>query len=656
MTRVPRPVAVDFETLPIEDRPVYPPPAVGVSIQWPGKVPRYYAWGHPSGNTCDWAEARAAVAAAYEARDGVLFQNGKFDLEVAEAEFALPPPPWNRVHDTMLLLFLDDPHQRELGLKPAAARKLNWPAEERDEVVEWLVAQQPLAHAGIKMGRGQGPKKKDSATRYAGAFVALAPVTVAGPYANGDTARTTALFELLYPAILERGMGAAYDRERELLPILLSMEREGLAVAVPALRADVAAYEAIADRLDAWLRRRLAVGPELNLNAPEQLIRAMIARGLADESQLGVTKTGKPQANKDAMLAAVTDRTLLAVLTYRAGLKTCLGTFMEPWLTMAERSGGRIFTSWNQVRAPKGGDLAGTRTGRLSATWFMNMPKEFTGHFREHEGDRTRARTLPRVPFRELPPLPNCRRYITPFAGEVLIDRDYSQQEPRILAHFDGGELMDRYNAEPWIDFHDYAKAELEQFGLFYARKPVKNTNLGLIYGMGIGKLALKNDMDVESAKVLQAAVLALYPGLKGMRSDMKRRAQLDEPIRTWGGREYYCEPPQLLNGRWQTFDYKLVNVLIQGSAADCTKEAILRFWKAKRPETRLILNVHDQLTASTPKRYVTSEMEVLRQCMEGVAFDVPMLTEGAVSATSWGDLRDYDKKGQRLAHPLRND
>ena len=230
-----------------------------------------------------------------------------------------------------------------------------------------------------------------------------------------------------------------------------------------------------------------------------------------------------------------------------------------------------------------------------------------------------------------------------------MIDRDYSQQEPRILAHFDGGALMDKYIENPWIDFHDYAKAELEKMGKFYDRKPVKNTNLGLIYGMGVGKLAAKNDMTVEESGELKKAILQLYPGLKEMYKDMKVRAKSKTPIRTWGGREYYCEEPKLIDGRIREFDYKLVNVLIQGSAADCTKEAIIRYRAAKHPEAKIILNVHDQVTVSVPKKILKTEMEVLRQCMESVEFDVPILSEGAISSTNWDELQDYDKKGKVL-------
>ena len=165
----------------------------------------------------------------------------------------------------------------------------------------------------------------------------------------------------------------------------------------------------------------------------------------------------------------------------------------------------------------------------------------------------------------------------------------------------------------------------------------------------GVGKLADKNDMTVEESSELKKAILQLYPGLKQMYQDMKLRARNKEPIRTWGGREYYCEEPKLVDGRIREFDYKLVNVLIQGSAADCTKTALIEYHAAKHPNAKIVLNVHDQITVSVPKKIMKTEMEVLRKTMEGVAFDVPILSEGAISSTNWDELQDYDKKGKVL-------
>jgi DNA polymerase-1 len=235
------------------------------------------------------------------------------------------------------------------------------------------------------------------------------------------------------------------------------------------------------------------------------------------------------------------------------------------------------------------------------------------------------------------------------------LGRDYSQQEPRILAHFEGGELQEQYENDPWIDYHDNAKEHLERvMGRRYDRKPVKNINLGIIYGQGVGSLAEKNGSTVEETREIRDAIYNLYPGLKDMYNDMKARAKANEPIKTWGGREYYCEPPTLVKGRIMHFDYKMVNVLVQGSAADCTKEAVIRFYtdvivrKGNRG-WKILLQVHDEIVISVPKSDFYEAMEELRLCMESVEFDVKILSEGAFSALNWASMKDFDKKGKQV-------
>lgn len=634
----PKPAVIDFETHAIESRPFYPPVPVGVSIKYPGKKSHYYAWGHLEDNNCSIDEAREALKKAYNHKDGILFQNGKFDLDVAEVHMGISIPKWDKIHDTMFLLFLDDPHQTELGLKPSADRLLGLPPEEQDAVAEWLIENQPVP--GVKIS-----KAKNSIHSF-GRYIAFAPGKLVGQYANGDVERTEELFNLLWNKTQQRDMLKAYDRERQLMPILLEMERQGLPINLEQLRYDVQMYSDYLSQINDWIIKTIKAESDINLDSGAQLIDAMIQSGKVDTDLMPLTKTGKFQTNKDALLAGVNDKVLLGMLKYRSQLNTCLNTFMKPWLETAEASHGLIFTTWNQTKSLKGADSVGTRTGRLSSTPnFQNIPKSFNEIF-YHESNN---KSLPKCPIKGLPPLPHVRSYIVPFKGEVMIDRDYSQQEPRILAHFDGGALMQKYVEEPWVDFHDYAKAELENMGKFYDRKPVKNTNLGLIYGMGVGKLAERNDMSVEEAGELKKAILTLYPGLKEMYKDMRIRADNNMPIRTWGGREYYCEPPKIVNGRMMKFDYKLVNILIQGSAADCTKEAIIRYHGIKHKDAKIILNVHDQITVSVPKSIMKSEMEVLRQAMETIEFDVPMLSEGAISSTNWDSLEDYDKKGKLL-------
>lgn len=632
-----RPVTIDTETFAIEGRPVYPPVPVGVSIKKYGSKAVYYAFGHPTDNNCTFAIAKKALRAVWGHPDGLLFHNAKFDLDVLETHFKLRPPKWQLIHDTMFLLFLHDPHSRDISLKASAARLLRMPPEEQDAVAAWLVRNPPLP--GVKISKAKASQ------HYFAKYIAYAPGGLVGKYADGDVARTEKLFTLLHPLVMGAGMQVSYDRERRLLLALLDMERQGVPVDTDRLRSDVAMYQEANDLVDRWIIKALGGDADLNLNSGECLVDAMVAAGKVDTDLMPRTpKTGKFQTSRDSLLLGVTDQVLLAMLKYRAHLKTCLNTFMRPWLITAEKSGGLIYTQWNQVKSAPNGSAIGTRTGRLSSTPnFQNIPKVFSPIFHH---DDTSAK-LPRCPLRGgLPPLPTVRGYITPFQGEVLIDRDYSQQEPRILGHYENGALLRKYQDNKWIDLHDNARDELANAGRFYARRAVKNTNLGIIYGMGAGLLAANNGMSVPDAAELKRAILTIYPGLKRMYRDMRDRAVAGEPLRTWGGRVYYCEPTAIVDGTFRQFDYKMVNLLIQGSAADCTKEALLRFYARKRRTWRLLLNIHDSLTASVPQADLHAAMGAMRRAMESIEFDVAMMTEGSASVTSLEALKDYDKKG----------
>ena len=616
----------------------------GVSIKRWGKPSRYYSWGHPVENNCLPSEGLAALAAVWNEPDGLLFHNAKFDLDCAEVHLGLPIPPWQRIHDTMLMLFLDDPNQRRVDLKGAAQRILDMPPEERDTIADWLIKNQPIPFVRINNAKsGKSP---------AGKYIAYAPGGIVGAYAKGDTDRTEGLFKAIWPTLKKRKMLAAYERERKLLPILLDMERKGVRVDVGRLEKDVAQYTAVLEKVDPWIRKKLGK-PTLNIDSDKDLVDALIKGGFAKAEDFGVTDGGQYKADKITLEAAINDKQLGSVLRYRGALSTCLVTFMRPWLRVALQNDGLIFTSWNQVKAQG----MGARTGRLSSTPnFQNIPKLFKPLFAHEEADLPKAKRkgLPKVPF-ALPALPLVRSYVIPlFPDHVLVDRDYSQQEPRILAHFEASALMEQYKANPWIDYHDNAKEHIERLlKREFERTPIKNINLGIIYGQGIGSLAVKNEATVAETKQLKAAILTLYPGLGQMNRDMKTLAASNLPLITWGGREYYCEPPVMIGTHKQTFEYKMVNTLVQGSAADCTKEAIIRFYDVKQPDWYLYFNVHDQLTSSVPRSDLHKAQEVMRERMESVEFDVLILSEGKWSDQNWAALIDYDKKG-KMVHGLR--
>ncbi len=610
---------VDFETFAIEPRPDYPPVPVGVAIWEPPKQPRYYAWGHLTKNNCSLGEAMKALERVWKGT--LVFQHAKFDIAVANEHLGLPIPDWRKIHDTLFLLYLHDPRLPNFKLKPCSEKILGMAPDEQEAVQDWLISHQPVP--GVRITK-----------KSAGAYIAFAPGDLVGEYAIGDLRRTRALFDKLGQEIAQRGMQEAYDRERQLMPVLLDNEQKGVPVDLLKLHNDLELFHTTQAYIDGYLYKRLRT-TGINLDSNDELADALVKAKLADPGLLGLTKTGKYQTNAEAFTRGIPDPGIRALLKYRAKLGTCVGTFMEPWYEVARRTGGTIFTQWNQVRDPAGDK--GTSTGRMSSSPnFQNIPKEFEDFIKDD---------APHLPI-ALPPLPLVRQYVAPPGGHVLIDRDYSQQELRILAHFEDDVLKDEYVKDPWLDIHEFVRQMVnEMLGTSFERKPIKNTVFGIIYGMGVGTLATKSKIEVEVAAEIKNSILKRFERLREMYNEMSSRARMNLPIRTWGGREYYCEPAKWIDGQLRRYDYKLLNLLIQGSAADCTKQAMINFHAAK-PAGRLLMQVHDELLVLAKAEDLQETMECLRTCMEAVSFDVPMLSEGKASLKNWASMEKYDEKG----------
>lgn len=605
-------IVIDFETEAIQSRPEYPPTPVGVSILENG-VAKYYSWGHPTGNNCTLRDAMRALSRIWSSRKPLVFHNAAFDLAVAYEKLGLPELAWDRVHDTLFLAFLDNPHAMKLDLKSLADAYCGMAPTERDELKDWIIANVPEARRAKKQW---------------GAHIAKASGDLVGRYADGDTKRTLALFEVLYPRIQQAGMQRAYDRERKLLPILMRNTREGIPVDVAALRADVQKYRDVITTLDAWILTRLGLPADtpkevFNIDSDEQLADKLDEAGLADGWEL--TAKGNRSTSGDALNKHLTDRELYAALQYRGPLITCVHTFMENWLATAEASGGLVFVSWNQTRGPN----VGARTGRLSSTPnFQNIPTDLEGV------------NAARPPW--CPELPKVRKYIIAPEGYVILDRDFNSQELRVFAHYEDDKLAAQYAENAEADLHQFVSDMITAMGTPVTRKMAKTLNFLTIYGGGVGKLAMQLGVDVATATRIKVAYVQLLPALKELNAAMRRRARDGQPITTWGGRVYYVEPPKTVNGQLRQFDYKLLNVLIQGSSADITKDAIIAY-DATRGESRLLLNVHDQIVLLCKVGHEQEEMRKLKAVMNGIQLDVPMLSSGEWG-TNWQELTDFEE------------
>jgi len=603
---------LDFETKPIGKRPFhYPPEPVGVAIMT-DQMKKYFAWGHSSKNNCTKKEATREIVKVMS-RKKMVFHNGPFDIEVALAHHGQKswPRHWE---DTQFLAYLYDPRARELALKPLAQDLLGLVPAERDRLKDWIIANIPEA------------KRKPSTW---GEHIWRAPGDLVGKYAIGDVERTWKLFKFLRPRISDMGMDGAYERELELAPIVVAMEKHGIPVAKKRLERDLLKWEKEHEEIENKIKRSLKVGEDFNIGSSVQLADALDRTGKVTTWEL--TAKGNRSTKRENLLKYCNDKKLVTLLARYGVLSTYMNTFAEPWLVEAEQTGGLIYPSFNQVRSSDdfNGGGSGTKTGRFSSSRpnFQNIPRD--------PEDASKPYTIG---------LPKLRDYIIPPPGRLLIGRDYSQQELRILAHFEDGELLEQYRKDPKMDVHTFVGSLiLQNMGIEYPRPKIKTTNFGLIYGMGVDKLAKGTGSTPEEASALKNAVLRALPGVKDLSKELKKMARRDEPLRTWGGRLYWVEEPRMIAGRMKTFEYKMLNLLIQGSAADCTKEAMIRVYDAFGSDAAMMLQVHDELLCTCDKGTERKNMKLLREAMESVEFDLPMLSDGKKGAVSWARMKKWE-------------
>ena|GEM_PF-5898831 len=635
--KAPACITVDFETWPIGQRPKhYPPKPVGVATKWPGQQSNYLSWGSMGGNNnADEIDGNRELQRVWDSGLPILCHHSKFDVAVATEAMSFPMLPWERIHDTMFLAYLCDPHSRSIGLKELAADLLSWPADEQDRVADWIMANKVMLHAqyGAKYGLKRPTPKKT------GAYIGFAPGDIVDPYARGDVDRTEALFEHLWPLVQENGMGAAYTRERRLMPILLKNEREGMRTDLEGLARDCATFGAAMEKSETWLRKELKASG-LNFDADQDVASVLEARGLVTEwSRTAGTKAhpeGQLSVSKDTLRPEhFTDPRIASALGYRNRLKTCLGMFMEPWRDQAQQYGGYITTNWNQTTGAGGG----TRTGRPSTNKhnFLNISKDF-----ESKRDDGYVHPL----FLDVPNLPLCRKYILPDEGEVFLHRDFSGQEMRVFAHLENGALFDAFNANPALDPHEMIGEELMRVaGREIDRTRVKTLNFQSLYGGGIPALQLKLRCSYAEAKELKAFHDRALPGRKIVTEEIKLLVAQGLPIRTWGGRLYFVEPPRYddKRGRHMTYDYKLINYWVQGSAADLTKQSIIDWDEAKDSGSgRFLISVYDEIDITAPAETCQRAMKLLRDVMEAPRLTVPMLSDGK-QGPNWGSLTKCD-------------
>ena len=613
------PIFLDFETLAIGPRPDYPPAPVGLAVYDPdGEYPDgYHAFGHAEGNNSTKEAVKAMMELMYDSGRPLCFHNAMFDLDVAETHLDIPiPNDPNLVHDTLILAFLHDPHVQSLSLKDLVVTwALDTPSE-RDELKEWIIANVDEA------------RRKKSTW---GAYISRGPVELVGRYAAADVRLTRKLYDYLSVQVLPAQIDP-YLREIALIPMLLENSRLGVRVDREGLLQAKAQAVIDVEKCNVCVRALLS-SPELNVDSDRQLVDSIYPTEYWDKTNgWPTTDKGAPKADRETFEDLITYLPLQGVLRYRANLSTCLSTFIEPWLLTSEKT-GRIYTNWNSVRGERGG----TRTGRLSSTPnFQNAPTRYPKIVKSSAHASMGRNEIVLPEDLDVAPLPLIRSFLLADEGHKLVACDFNAQELRIFAHFEGGNLMRQYQADARADLHTYAATLMtEAAGQEVSRTYSKGVSFAILYGAGPKKISEMLEIDYNLSKTLMDAyTTAVAPGLRTMQSTMRARYKLGQPLKTIGGRLVKMEPPKIINGRLREFDYKGVNLLIQGSAADQAKAAMLLYQKTRKG-SRLLLSVHDELVISAPEEFAVREAECLTSAMcSAIHMEVPMVSDYKIGNT----------------------
>jgi DNA polymerase I-like protein with 3'-5' exonuclease and polymerase domains len=448
------------------------------------------------------------------------------------------------------------------------------------------------------------------------------PPKYVGSYAEQNAALTLRLYERLNIEIVKQELSHIFDLETSLIPLMVDMREKGVRVDLDKadrvrkdLRSKVRGYKTEIKRktgieIEPWASASVAtVFDELGLEYPK-------------------TEAGSPSFTKHFLNAHPND--VAQMIVKLREFDKADSTFIDS--IMRHEHKGRIHTEFHQLRSDDGG----TVTGRFSSS----------------------NPNLQQFPARDPDIKKAIRGLFIPEEGEKWGSFDYSSQEPRLLVHF-ASSVPDRFKhnvVDTIVDEYNSGDVDLHQMVADLAgisRKEAKVVNLGIMYGMGVGKLSNQLDITKEEAKELLNSHQSSVPFVKQLATMASQRAEEHGQIRTilgrkcrfhlWEPRTFgYNKPLPLEEAKKQygnvgalkrAFTYKALNKLIQGSAADQTKKAMADCYaQGLKP----LLTVHDELCFSIENQ---EQADQIVEIMEtGLPLNVPSKVDAELG-DNWGEV-----------------
>jgi len=445
------------------------------------------------------------------------------------------------------------------------------------------------------------------------------PAAYVGAYAEQDAALTLRLWTFFKGLIIKEDIGDIFDLELKVLKTIIPMREKGVRVDLEKAERIKIDLEQREKKLLAEIKRQSGISVELW--AAESVSKAFDALDLQYNK---TEKTGAPSFTK-GFLANHPHQVPKMIVEAREFNKART-TFVDAILKHQVK--GRIHAELHPLRS----DVGGTVTGRFS---YSNP-------------------NLQQIPARHGEIGPMIRSLFIPEEGTLWGAFDYSSQEPRIVVHYSklmgfrgASDFAEQYSVDARTDFHQMA-ADI----VGVPRKQAKDINLGLFYGMGSKKLAASLGLEFEDAKELFAEYHDKVPFVRELSDYAINRASRKGVIRTvlgrrcrfdkWEPNKYGSWKPMTYQEAYaehgpaikRAFTYKALNKLIQGSAADQTKAAMV----ALANEGILpMIQVHDELDVSVESEDQAKMItEIMQDC---VKLEVPSVVD-AEFGPNWGEAK----------------
>ena len=505
-------------------------------------------------------------------------QNLKYDLLVLshyDVEVAGP------LFDTMLAHYVVQPEQRH-NMDLLAEKYLHY----RTIPIEALI--------------GSGRTQRNMAD--------LAPKDIVD-YACEDADVTLRLYPILKEEMEKYEVTSVFTHiEMPLLPVLARMERNGVRLDTAALEETGRNFTERMQQLETDIYE--LAGHEFTITSPKQ-VGAVLFDELQISAKVKKTKTGQYSTSEEVLESLRDKHPIVEKILQHRALKKLLSTYVEALPKLIHPETGHIHTSFNQ---------AVTATGRLSSSNpnLQNIP------VRGEDG-------------REI------RRAFVPEEGEVFFSADYSQIELRIMAHLSEDEhMVADFNSG--LDIHAATAARIfhkpvEEVDRDERRK-AKTANFGIIYGISAFGLSERMGVSRGEAKELIENYFSTYPKVREYMNESIERAKQTGYITTQFGRRRYLADINAGNATVRGYaERNAVNAPIQGTAADIIKLAMVAIDRRLREEklqTRMILQVHDELNFSVPPTELEQVRHLVVEEMErAFQMRVPLVAECG-EGTNW--------------------